>query len=350
MNNKAAFTKTEKDEYYEKLRGFMKKRGWKESGEGESLIFKKEKGITEGSFLDMPKKKNLPEKKKLIQKIEDFFKTENIEKRVKENIAMKRKEGESFLVNSAVQYFRDVFWEERNFKTGTFYIPQPVVRMKSFNNPQEGYTTSFVNSSTIGINSSIEKHLDNLDRWFDLFSKVGLYLGNFSLETVPSKKYAQNKKGVWANTDGLSLGINYLDLNLGDAGFIKIPQENRENLTISDIGFGLERILWGVYKNKSYFELMGPDVEYNLGKYKTIDNTRSATLLSMKNAKDFNKDAYNQFRKFTRELAKDYGNFDLYRLVEHNNNYWSYFLEGVKNVEKTYFHLRSEIENEKGNI
>lgn len=217
--------------------------------------------------------------------------------------------------------------------------------MRYINKIGEGSTTSFVNASTVQLQCSFESHIRSLDDWLDLLSKLGLYMGDFNLEIVSPERYGRGKKGNWKHTDGFSIGINYLNLNIGDAGYIRIPSEGR-SLEISDIGFGLERILWGLYKTPSYFDLIGPQSEIKNSRFQLVDSLRSSTLLGMSNISEGTSDAHNQFRKFTKIASGYYGMFDAFKLVSHYYNFWSKFITPKKSTLETYYFLDENIRKE----
>lgn len=346
---KTRFTEKERREFLFQLDQFLEGNHWiKKSDKNGSIVFKKKNFSKNNDFLQLSKKKGLPSLNEQITYLSSFFYNLSFERKVSEKIALTDGvAGESFLIGSGIQNFRDLFWGEKALKKSKFFIPQPVIRTQYINQIREGCTSSFVNVTTAGLNYEFKDHLRTLDTWFSLFSKMGLHMNDFNLNLVPKERYSLNKKGIWSNTDGISLGINYQNLNLGDAGFIKLPNKDE---FISDIGFGLERILWAVNKTNSYFSLIGPELESEKKRYAVMDSTRSATLLSMTNISEANKDSINQFRKFTKKLSKHYGNFDLYRLVEHYHSYWSNFLNEQKPLALTYYFLRKEIENEKRNL
>jgi len=340
---KAKFTKIEREKFHKKLDEFLEDRLWgKRDFNGRTFYLKKESNYPPFNFLDKPSKKNLPSFQKIIQEINSFFLDNNYDSKVENNICLDQKIKDTFIIGAGIQYFREYFWNDKNLIKGKYFIPQPVIRMKSLNNIGEGITSSFVNISTVDLETSFEKHLYHLENWFNLISKLGLYVGDFNLEVIPKKRYAKNKKGNWNKTDGFSLSINYFNLNVGDAGFIKIPTK-RQELCVSDIGFGLERLLWSLYKTPSYFDIIGPKSETKYLRFKLVDSIRSATLLVMSNLSKENIDSYNQFKKFIKIGSQYYGSFDTMKLIQHYYIFWSNFIKPQKSAFSCYSFLDQQL-------
>ena len=94
-------------------------------------------------------------------------------------------------------------------------------------------------------------------------------------------------------------------MEIGDASFVKdFPQTNRNNLSFSDIGFGLERIRWilqgGTYAN-TFTENSHNKKETSIGDV----CLHSLTLLSGSGLKPSNKEHGYRFRLFSKRLIED---------------------------------------------
>ena len=78
-----------------------------------------------------------------------------------------------------------------------------------------------------------------------------------------------------------SLYINYADLKLGDANYIRI-YNNSQYENISDIVFGLERLVWGMNKVNSYFSNFSPLTNVvNRLNINIIDSIRTSILMAI---------------------------------------------------------------------
>ncbi len=346
---KVKFSIDEREFFNEATHNFLTERCWQRKKSEEGIIYVKE-GTSNSTtnFLDKPKKSNLPFLEELIKDINNFFIKKNYLRRVENNISINDTK-DTFLIGAGIQYFRKCFWDNDLPEEGKFFIPQPVIRVKYANSVKQGVTSSFVNQTTVQLLNSFYDHLSSLDDWFDLFSAMGLYMGDFNLRFVPSDRYGKGKKSNWASTDGFSISINYLNLNIGDAGYIRVPTKKNGNLNISDIGFGLERILWALYKTPSYFDIISPKSESKYSRFRLVDSIRSATLLAMSNIQEGTQDAYNQFRKFTKTASQYYGLFDSFNLINHYYDFWSKFILPQKNMLESYSFLAREIFKEISN-
>jgi len=340
---RAEISQEERKEFQDHLNRFLTKRKWKRREfESKTIYLKEGVNYPPDHFLEKPRKRRLPPLSQGIRKIIAFFPERGYEEKVQDNIVNTGKVKDTFLIGAGVQYFRECFWGDKGPTEGSFFLPQPVIRMQYANSVKEGSTSSFVNASTVQLQSSFREHLVSLDNWFDLFSEQGLYMGDFNLEVVSPERYGRGKKGKWKDTDGFSVNINYLNQNIGDAGFIRV-QTKRGPLEVSDIGFGLERILWSLYKTPSYFDLIGPISETRNLRFQLVDSIRSATLLGMSNISDKDQNSYNQFKKFVKYASDFYGQFDLFKLIRHYHNFWSEFINPQRGSTQTYYFLDREI-------
>jgi len=193
---KAEFMQNERESFNEEINRFLIDRFWERKEFGGRIIYmKRGASYPPINFLDKPKKKSLPPLEETIKYINDFFSKRNYIRRVDDDISI-RDTDDTFLIGAGIQYFRRCFWGNDPPEEGTFFIPQPVVRVKYADEAKEGVTSSFVNHTTAQILSSFQDHLVSLDDWFDLFSEVGLYLGDFNLRLVPPKRYGRGKKVI----------------------------------------------------------------------------------------------------------------------------------------------------------
>jgi len=344
--NPVKFSNEELDLFKKKLNEFLSDRGWRKKEIGNQLTYiKSEKYDHSNNFLDKPKKRNLPPLDAIMEEMIRFFLRKGYVQKVEENIAINDVK-DTFLIGAGIQYFRRCFWGSEAIPEGRFFIPQPVIRIKYIDKVNEGITTSFVNPTSAQIGASFSNHLHSLDDSFDFLSQIGLYMGDFNLAVVPQERYCLGKKGNWSKTDGFSLRLNYLNLGIGDAGYIRIPTKNNGIVEISDIGLGLERILWGLYKTPSYFDLISPRIGKKDQKNSLIDSVRTATLLAMSNINEARPDAFNQFRKFTKIASNEYGSFDMFKLVGNYFNFWSKFIHPKRSFLDTYYFLDNEISKE----
>lgn len=342
VTSKASFSDEERIQFDEKLNIFLTERNWSPRNANDVTEYVKAGAKPPSNFLEKPPKRLLPSAYELTSRIRTFFAARAYKEAVQNDVAYQGAIPDTFLVCAGVQYFRDCFWGEKPALIGSYFLPQPVIRMNQFNRIGQGISSSFVNLSTVQLNPTMDAHLTHIDTWFDLLSELGLYVGDFSIKRVPSNRYAFGKNGNWAKTAGISLTLNYGNLQVGDAGFIKVPAAQNQ-LLVSDVGFGLERILWAVCKTPYYFDMIGPkDVPRNI---KISDSVRSAVLLRMSNISKEQKDAYHQYKKFIKRLAQEQGHFDLFKYVKHYYSFWSQFIKPSKDAVAVYDLISDDLVN-----
>ena len=157
--------------------------------------------------------------------------------------------------------FDDIIHHNGQIRTDSMFVEQPCVRMQYQPSValQEGTSTSFVNVCTEQMGGSLEEHLLSANRWCTSLSKIGLHINDFVLVMRTSEKDWGTGK-----FSALELFFVYGGLELGDAAYLSIPQANRPPIPISDIDFGLERIVWAVNKTVSYFDVLLPRSQHLL--------------------------------------------------------------------------------------
>lgn len=222
---------------------------------------------------------------------------------------------------------------------GQAYIAQPVVRTHCLGlaEREEGCSTAFTNICTINSHSSVEDYLTQLDHWMSVLSSLGIYMGN----CVLSQKITNNN---WGHGDfrELVLRIHYMGLEIGDACYIdKFPNKTRVETAVTDIGFGVERIVWALNKSPSYYDSIYPAhkiLRYNRG---TLDRIRTATLLVASGVKPSNKDEGWQLRKILKE-DENIARSNLFDLVSYFYDSWQNFSLPERSKEETYNEIQKE--------
>lgn len=208
--------------------------------------------------------------------------------------------GLTLFISAGVQVLDPIIHDEKEIFAEKIYIAQPVFRTQFIPKISEGVSSSFINIATEMVDKTPEEHFHALDRWMELLNILGLNKENIILKSI--ERYDK-----WGKRKFLQkiLKIYYGDLEIGDALYIDMPQDSRENILISDIGFGLDRIKWLLSDNKSYFQTIAPDNEafLNLDR-KTIDYTRTLSLLAGFGVKPSNNEHGYRFRQLSKLLVK----------------------------------------------
>ena len=178
------------------------------------------------------------------------------------------------------------------------YLSQPVIRTQFANSISEGSSIAFINSTTAGFNILENDHNNLVDDWLELFAQLGMNLSNLSKN---SKEYER----LWGNllVSGKKTFYYYNGLELGDTTFFTSITKDGEKIGIdsmSDIGFGLERIRWCVNGN-SYFVLYSNNIKLSA----PIKAYLSAiALLTVNGIKPSNRNSGYRVRLFSKKLVE----------------------------------------------
>jgi hypothetical protein len=254
----------------------------------------------------------------------DFFKSNSYE--VARPIDIVRRGERTLFASAAGQVFDDAIYKGQDVSSSNIVCIQPVIRLqsKSLVGKIEGYSTSFLNLSTDCWNNTPERHFEALDDWLDFLSAQGLYAGNITLKY----NYEDNDWGTF-HVHSDALRFNYGGLELGIANFFTdIPQPSGRIATMSDISFGLERLVWAINKSESYFDAIGPliYVLYNPDKIMLMDSIRTMTLMAGSGVIPSHYDHGGKFRLLAKKVAKSFGLAPYKELSEYYYNQWSKFI------------------------
>lgn len=176
------------------------------------------------------------------------------------------------------------------------YLAQPVIRTQYSENIKEGSSIAFTNVTTATFNNSEEEHLKMVKDWYEFLSEIGV-----------EKNKISTQSDIYETTwDDLSLcgkrTFHYYDgLEIGDTTFFTKIKKDNQNLsveTISDLGFGLERLRWKT-NNKSYYDLYNTfeDIDLKVKAYLS-----ALALLAVNDVKPSNKNAGYRVRLFSKKL------------------------------------------------
>ncbi|MFH2003393.1 MAG: Type 1 glutamine amidotransferase-like domain-containing protein [Bacteroidota bacterium] len=213
-------------------------------------------------------------------------------------------------------------------------VLQPVIRLQSIEivSAMEGVSTSFVHAATEGWNVDVGEHFNALDRWLDFFSYLGLHVGGLCLKI-------KQEDNDWMDRIVTSeiIRINYGGLEIGVANFfINIPQGNNTTATLSDIGVGIERLVWAVNKSPSYFDSIGPISCVIILQRPLLDAIRTATLMVASGLIPGHKDKGSKLRMMIGLMADQIQRVNLYELVRYYYDQWTSLIELPVSREQTY--------------
>lgn len=199
----------------------------------------------------------------------------------------------------------------REYRNGTLrdkskiYISQPVLRSQFVDNIGEGFSIAFVNATTASFNNSEREHNNLVSDWLELFYELGI-------EKKQIYSTERDYERQWGDllVKGKTKFYYYNDVELGDTTFFTSITKDGKKIeldSMSDVGFGLERIRWVVNK-KPFYEL-----------YSNSDNLTAESkallsalaLLATNNVNPSNKNSGYRARLFSKKLVSNMGGKDL---------------------------------------
>lgn len=288
-------------------------------------------------FRSFTKRKKMLTPTQISTKMSEYFSSVGFGLAAPRNIA--NFEGQTDLVIAGVQMFDDIIHRNQKIRNDKVFVAQPCVRMQFQRRveSQEGTSTSFVNVCTEMMGAEFSEHLQSVDHWCAILSRLGLHMGDFTVVMRTSV----NDWGT-GEFSALELFFSYGGLELGDAAYFLVPQANRPSIPISDIGFGLERIAWAINKTESYFDTLVPWTA--TGSREMFDSCRTVSLLVLCGVQAANRGPGLQFRRFAKVLGEKYYSEDVYSILSYYFEYWAQFIKPSITREAAIQLARLEIE------
>lgn len=159
---------------------------------------------------------------------------------------------DTVFITSGIQPILRDYREGKLENEKKIYVPQPVIRTKTLDRVEEGMSVAFVNPTLASFNISEEEYRRTVNDFIDLLREKGLSKDNIGMR---DKDYER----VWGDllVSGKKTFYYYNDIELGDSTFFTSVTKDGKKIgidTMSDLGFGLERLRWCV-NNDSYFNL-----------------------------------------------------------------------------------------------
>lgn len=257
-------------------------------------------------------------------------------------IAIVRDDERTLFASTAGQIFDDlIYGQSLQENPQRCAVLQPVIRLQGVGlvASLDGISTSFVHAATECWNATAEEHFNALDQWLDFSSNLGLHVGGLCLKI----KRADND---WAGHIVTSemLKINYGGLEVGVANFFfNIPQPSNAVATLSDIGVGLERLVWAVNKSPAYFDSIGPLSSVTIHKRSALDAVRTATLMAGSGVVPDHKNQGSKLRAMIGLVMEEAQCLNLYELVRYYHRQWTSFADLSVSQEQTYTAIWREI-------
>ena len=227
----------------------------------------------------------------------------------------------TIFTTAGIQVLEDVIHHELPLPTAPLFVSQPSIRTQFMERVGEGTSTSFVNLSSEIVNPSIMQHFETMAQWISFLELLGIKAEDLNLTTKESEP-------EWGNLkfNNFVIKVHYKGVEIGDVVYIYgIPQKGRSPLSVSDIGFGLDRIRW-LLTGESYLGRFNPQGNTDWDPDITvIDGVRTQALLIGSGLKPSNKDAGFQLRQFSKNVVAcapgHVGN--LAQIFTHNYDMWA---------------------------
>lgn len=250
-------------------------------------------------------------------------------------------DGTTLFTSAGVQILDDSVFRGKPAPEKPLLVSQPSLRTQYLDNINEGNSLSFVNICTEQANTLPEDHMKTLDLWLEFLSKQGLYMGDVTL-------LERKKEQQWRDLKVQSkiIAIYYKGLEIGDGNYDYEFNPHVPGVTsISDFGFGLERLTW-IQRKDSYFDGVGPLNESLRGNGLIQELTKTLTLLAAYGLEPSNKDKGYRYRLFTKKIVDltfpKYLN--LPQLVNYYYQYWNHFVNFSTNANSTARSVQGEYE------
>jgi hypothetical protein len=223
---------------------------------------------------------------------------------------------ETDLTISAVQALDPYLKDGQPFTYRRGFLPQPVVR---FTGPRdergrlrEGVLTSFINVSCVQPVASVREHVQLIDMWLTVLSRLGLHASHLEF---------RGDLSVWSRgpVQGVTLHILHAGLPIGDAVLLW-NREHPENLA-TDLGSGLERLRWTLDRRDWPTLVFGAAARSS--DPDTLDAIRTATLLVGSGIRPSARGPGSAIRRVLRVVPAAAAATGLGRAVRDAHTYWS---------------------------
>jgi len=204
--------------------------------------------------------------------------------------------GTTLFVSAAVQILEDVLHHDQLPILGQrLVVAQPVLRSQFVGRAQEGVSTCFVNIGSESIGISKDDHLEILKIWLVFFQYLGIPPKELKFVTEERVSNWGEKK---VNLE--TIRVRYRDISIGDANFIASFPTGSGQISISDIGFGAERIRWLLLSKPYWSFLSDSSVNFDPN---VLDSWNTLALLGGSGILPSNHERGYRVRKVSKELA-----------------------------------------------
>lgn len=264
-----------------------------------------------------------------INRIRNFFKEKNYKCYKPYSII---DSDDTVFVSAGIQPLLKDYKNNKIDDYNKLYVAQPVIRTQYSNCVEEGSSIAFVNVTTACFNNSEDDHIRMIDDWYNLLYEIGMNKNDLY----------QAKDILDANWGSLELHGKrifhyYKNLEIGDTTFFTKIIDSTTNIRIdsmSDLGFGLERLRWKI-NNGLYYDLYSNSEGLNpeIKAYLSV-----LSLLAVNDIKPSNKNSGYRARSFSKKLINILKGKELSeteeKYLEECIRYWSLWQEKINSNSK----------------
>lgn len=281
------------------------------------------------------KKRKIMPVSEVLRKFTPFFASQGLI----EFSALKMTEADTDLVSAGVQVFNKEFRGKNTLERKVGIIAQPCVRT-SKQDSMTSTSLSFVNICTESIRAGIEQHMQMIDAWLTFLSSLAIHMNHIRLVTR-----IKNEDWGFGNFSSVQIFFLYFGEELGEASYVdSIPHS--DGTSLSDIGFGLERLTWGANKFQcDYFDLIGsPALKAS---ERGQDTARTIALLLISGIIPGGSGARGNLRKIIKSSLASCSGIELIESVTHFVSFWKLFYAEIPDLSHIREVLQKEIDREK---
>ena len=205
---------------------------------------------------------------------------------------------DTVFITSGIQPILSDYRESKLENEKKLYVPQPVIRTKILGKVEDGISIAFINPTLASFNISEEEYKRTVKDFIDLLYENGLSKDNIGMKN-------KNYERLWGDllVTGRKTFYYYKDIELGDSTFFTSITKDGKSIgidTMSDLGFGLERLRWCV-NDDSYFNLYTDKTNLS-NEVKVYLSTLA--LLTVNDVYPSNKNAGYRTRMFSKRLVE----------------------------------------------
>jgi hypothetical protein len=173
---------------------------------------------------------------------------------------------------SAIQALDPCVKHKKPFVYREGFITQPVVRLNARRDADgklvTGCVTSFVNASLVRRIGSVDAHIETIDIWLTVLSKLGLHARHIKI-------YGNIKTWRRREVDGITLRFAHYGMPIGD--LVLIWNIDDPTFLVTDLGSGLERLRSARTRDNWTRTVFG-DLA-TVASVETLDTIRTVTLM-----------------------------------------------------------------------